>query len=452
MFARRPFRPPPFADPGAVLFARTRRQLTLWYMAILVCTLALFGLLLYFGVRQVLFASVDRGLTAITRQSENISHFTKEIECPPAIPLPAAPVGFEGVCFAADGTIQRVYKSGSGLPDLADTALFRRAVQNGPLFDTINGGSTFGPVRRVATPIRSEDGQTLYGVIVVGVSVRTETAALTVLLVALLIAGTVMLVAAGFGGRILANRALAPARLAFERQQTFLADAAHELRTPLTLLRADAEVLARGREHLAPDDVELLEDIIAEAGAMGNLLTTLLTVARLDAGNTLLEHDLVNLAEVAATVARRIQSYAAAQDVALSLHIPAPVHVLGDRALLEQLALILVDNAVKYNRVDGMVTVTALREGEQAVLRVQDTGIGIAADHLRHLGERFYRVDTARSRETGGAGLGLSIGREIAARHGGTLHFTSIAGEGTTATLYLRAVTVPPRPTDTITP
>src|SRR5204862_3618984 len=111
--------------------------------------------------------------------------------------------------------------------------------------------------------------------------------------------------------------------------------------------------------------------------------------------------------------------------------------VIGDPILLEQAVLALLDNAIKYNRPGGRVMVRTEVKDEQALLEVSDTGIGIASEHLSHLGERFYRVDKARSREGGGTGLGLSIVRGIARAHGGTLRLTSIPNQGTTRTLTL---------------
>jgi signal transduction histidine kinase len=114
--------------------------------------------------------------------------------------------------------------------------------------------------------------------------------------------------------------------------------------------------------------------------------------------------------------------------------------VIGDKSLLEQATMILLDNAIKYNRSGGSVTLRASLVQGQACLEVSDTGIGIPAEHLAHLGERFYRVDKARSREAGGAGLGLSIARGIAVSHGGSLTLSSVVGQGATARILLPAV------------
>jgi len=250
----------------------------------------------------------------------------------------------------------------------------------------------------------------------------------------------VALLGAGVGGLFLANRALAPAKLAFTRQQRFIADASHELRTPLTLLRADAEVLLRGRDQLVAEDASLLEDIVAEVSYMSTLATNMLTLARLDAGSMHMEHDIISLDEVVTEVIRRAGALAREKGIEIKVESADSALVIGDRVLLEQAVLALLDNAIKYNRPGGHVIVRTYENDAQAYLEVQDTGIGIAAEHMPHLGERFYRVDKARSREAGGTGLGLSIARGIAVAHGGTLSLTSIPEQGTTVTVMLPLV------------
>jgi signal transduction histidine kinase len=271
----------------------------------------------------------------------------------------------------------------------------------------------------------------------VGESIKAAENVLSLLFTLLLTVGGVALLGAGLGGLFLANRALAPARLAWTYQQRFIADAAHELRTPLTLLRADAEVLLRSREQLAAEDAALLEDIVAEANHMANLANNMLALARLDNASSHREHEVVNLADVAFLGARRIQALADQTAISIQVETNDTVLVIGDPTLLEQAVLALLDNAIKYNRRGGHITVrTATKQG-QALLEVCDTGIGITSEHLPHLGERFYRVEKARSREAGGTGLGLSIARSIAIAHGGTLTLTSIPDQGTTVTLML---------------
>src|SRR5262249_30297970 len=152
----------------------------------------------------------------------------------------------------------------------------------------------------------------------------------------LLLVGALTLAGATIGGYFLAARALDPAKLAFERQQGFIADAAHELRTPLTLLRADAEVLLRARQRFDPDDAALPEDIVAETGHLSALSTTMLTLARLDSGAQHHERDVVDLADVAAGVVRRTRSLAEERGITLTQGQTSPAQVIGDRELLEQ--------------------------------------------------------------------------------------------------------------------
>jgi len=270
------------------------------------------------------------------------------------------------------------------------------------------------------------------------------------LLILLLSVGSITLLGAGLGGLFLANRALAPAHLAFVRQQRFIADASHELRTPLTLMRADAEVLLRGRKHLAQEDAALLEDIVAEANHMSILANSMLTLARLDAGTQHREHEVVNLDALARRGVQRVTAFAAQKEITVQ-HESGSANALtiGDSMLLEQAVLVLLDNAIKYSREGGQVTVrTAINKG-WARLEVSDTGIGIPAEHLPYLSERFYRVDKARSREAGGAGLGLSIAHGIASMHNGMLTLSSVVDQGTTATLSLPLANLtPPPPTN----
>jgi signal transduction histidine kinase len=175
---------------------------------------------------------------------------------------------------------------------------------------------------------------------------------------------------------------------------------------------------------------------------MAELANTMLNLARLDAGSEHIEQEVVDLAAVAGEVARRVASLALEKELAIQVEGERPVLVVGDRLLLQQAALVLADNAIKYNRPAGHVLLRVTGQEDKAYLEVRDTGIGIAPEHVPHLGERFYRVDKARSREVGGAGLGLSIAQSIAAQHGGALEINSEPGQGTTATLVLPAARI----------
>ncbi len=437
-------------EPGAALFQGLRIRLTLWYCGVLGAALVLFGVILYFGVQFFLLNPVK------TSAQQHADAHVGQVQSgdPNACltyslsqgrfgqpPPEQGPFNTELVaCFQTDGSLVPAdISEESQLPSVFFTNnLAKLALQTGqPQSDIVDAGGSTGQIYRYAEPIPSSSGSRYLGVVVIGESVRDAESALGTLLKLLLAVGGAALLGAGVGGLFLSNRALAPARLAWSNQQRFIADAAHELRTPLTLLRADAEVLLRGRKRLETEDAALLEDIVAEASHMTTLANSMLTLARLDTGTIHREHEVVNLAELAQETAQRVQALAEQNGIAVQVEYTNDPYVIGDPMLLEQAMLVLLDNAIKYNRRGGRVIVHTAVQDERALLEVSDTGVGIAAEHLPHLGERFYRVDKARTREAGGTGLGLSIARSIALAHGGQLSLASVPGQGTTVTLTL---------------
>jgi signal transduction histidine kinase len=426
------------------MFAATRRRLTFWYTGVLAALLLLSGILLYFSMQVALLGPIDgrlkdnaNFLAAYWKSTGNqpcTLHLRTNQQATGGVPYIA--------CFDATGAYLSANSlalpvSAFDVPTLAHAAL---SSHSGSRADTVNGGSGLNSIRRYALVVRRPNNQgSVLGVVQVGLPVGELTNALGTLVSLLLLVGAFMLCGSLVGGLYLSRRALLPTRLALERQQTFTTDASHELRTPLTLLRADAEALLRSRNKMDPDDIFLLENIVSEASHMSQLVTNLLTLARLDAGAATIKRRPIDLAAVAETIVRRSQAYAQEKQVMLTLETVPEACVLGDQALLEQLLLILLDNAIKYNQPGGTVTLGVARLEQQVQIRIVDSGIGIPAQDLPHLGERFYRVDKARSREAGGAGLGLAIARSILASHGGTLHFESTLGQGTIATARLPA-------------
>jgi signal transduction histidine kinase len=222
---------------------------------------------------------------------------------------------------------------------------------------------------------------------------------------------------------------------ALAQQRRFVADAGHELRTPLTSILGFARMLRQwGLDHpeISREAVSAIEQ---EATRMGEMVDGLLDLARGDEGQPLALnlglHDLRDVAREAVDAAR-----ASAEGKVTITYQPSsePVMARVDRDRIYQIASILLDNAVKYTAAQGSVNVTT-RPGAMVELEVADSGIGIAARHLPHVFERFYRVDEARS--AGGSGLGLAIALQIAKAHGGTITVASDAGAGSTFTLRL---------------
>jgi signal transduction histidine kinase len=436
------------AEPSAALFRTIRLRLTLWYTGVLAAALLILGIALYLSVSHELLSPIDDSLHRYTQslaaevqsdlnllqtcQGANIGAFGDQVL------RSIHDSGALAACFAQDGTYVPLSDNANNIQALRDPRLAATAIQSGSASATVNAGPVWGRLRLYAVLVPGGNGVP-FTVVLSAAQVGPQLDALHTLLTLLIVLGIIALVVAAAGGSFLADKALAPARIAYARQRDFIADASHELRTPLTMLRADAEVLLRGSTRLDPEDAEILHDIVDETAHMSALADNMLNLARLDSGEMPLEQDVVDLSALAAEIGRRVTALAAERGLSVHVDDGVPVLVVADRLLLEQTILILVDNAVKYNQPGGEVAIRVERQGERALLTVRDTGIGIAAEHLPHLGERFYRVDKARSREMGGAGLGVSIARGIARRHGGTLDLVSQPGEGTTAALSLPA-------------
>ena len=178
---------------------------------------------------------------------------------------------------------------------------------------------------------------------------------------------------------------------------------------------------------------------IDEFDRLTRLINQILTLARAEGGEIKMADQPVDLVALGASVAEQIEPVAAAQGIALTCDVADGVTVRGDAGWLERLLLILLDNAIKFTPEGGRISLTFSRAKGLARVAVTDTGMGIPPDALPHLFERFYRADSARSRETQGAGLGLALAKWIAERHSGTIDVKSRPGEGSTFTVSLPA-------------
>ena len=232
------------------------------------------------------------------------------------------------------------------------------------------------------------------------------------------------------------NNLLDRVEAAHASQFRFVADASHELRTPLTILRGEIEVALR-RPRSPEEYAEVLQSSREEIERLSRLTENLLTLARADAGDSLVRRESVDLTEIAREVCRKLVPLSEQRNVSLDCAAVAPARVSGDSVALEQIFLNLIENALRYTPSGESAQVAvAARDGE-VVVEVADHGSGIAPEHLPHLFERFYRVDKARSREFGGVGLGLSIVKTLVEAHGGSIEVRSGVGKGSTFTVRL---------------
>jgi two-component system OmpR family sensor kinase len=224
------------------------------------------------------------------------------------------------------------------------------------------------------------------------------------------------------------------------RLRRFVADASHELRTPVAAVAAYAELFERGANDRPVDLARVMSGIRVETSRMGELVDDLLLLARLDEGRPLAREplELVSIAAQAVDAARTV-----GPQWPVRLEAGQPVEILGDAARLRQVLDNLLANVRAHTPEGTSVVVKVGQEGDEAIVVVSDDGPGMTADEASHVFERFYRVDQSRSREHGGAGLGLAIVAAIVESHGGTVSASSAPGRGATFTVRLPATASP---------
>jgi heavy metal sensor kinase len=222
----------------------------------------------------------------------------------------------------------------------------------------------------------------------------------------------------------------------FTEMRRFTADASHELRTPVTVIRTEAEVALD--KPLSHEQVQhLLGSVLEECERLTRLTDQLLTLARQDAGLTPGRKERVDLSGLVGEVVETLRPLAEIKGLALTFNSGQQSAVVtGDVDQLRSVVINVLDNALKYTEI-GSVTVAVDAKTNAVAVRVIDTGPGIAAEHLPHVFDRFYRADKARSRELGGSGLGLSIARGAAEANGGQIELSSELGRGTSCVVTL---------------
>lgn len=219
----------------------------------------------------------------------------------------------------------------------------------------------------------------------------------------------------------------------FDLQRQFAGNAAHELKTPLAIMQAKLEIFAEDHMNTDAETAELVHFQTEQIARLSALVRTLLEMSNLQA---VPRDDCIELAPLADEIVTDLTPLA--QKKQITLHQECEdIHIIGSDALIYRMLFNLVENAIKYNQPGGSVQITISRSNGKAILRVADTGCGIPDEYRTSIFEPFFRVDKSRSREMGGAGLGLALVREIAALHGGTVQDEPAEGAGTVFTVAL---------------
>ena len=219
-------------------------------------------------------------------------------------------------------------------------------------------------------------------------------------------------------------------------RQEFLSNVSHELRTPLTSIVALAETLEAGALNDPNNNQRFLTIIQKNAARMHHLIDDILELSAIEAGNVKIYPELVPLHPLVEDVVNSVAAGANSRHIAVRSLVPSNAQVFADPHRLVQMLTNLIENAIKFNREEGSVSIR-LSSSDKDRISVEDTGEGIPSHHLERLFERFYRVDRARSRELGGTGLGLAIVKHLAKAHGGEVKVESTFGQGSSFTIEL---------------
>lgn len=441
-------------------------RLTLWYLAAIVVLLVILGTVSYYLLSKNLYRNLDESLR------------TRVIELQGSIKIDGRRVQFEQkvaelvMIYDADGALlERLGPNVefSNIDKTVEQALFGKS-------SFVSASTPKGPdVRLYAAPFNDNSGRRV--AIIVGRLPNDILDVLAIFRMVILNSSLLVVVLAGVGGLFLADRTLKPveriaeiargigesdlsrridiqtddelgrlastlngmiARLeeAFKKQRQFVADASHELRTPLAIIQAESS-LALGKERTQAEFRKSLELVSQEVDYMSDIVGKLLLLARSDAGVEPVDLRDVDLKELLVGLSQDVEALAQEKGLQFTLGSTDSLTIKGDKLKLRQLFLIVLDNAIRHTPGGGSISGSLVRRDGSAVASIGDTGIGIPAEHLPFIFDRFYRVDKARSRAEGGMGLGLSIAMSITKMHGGNIEVESQVGVGTTFRIVL---------------
>lgn len=455
-------------------------KLTIWYILLLGIVVGLAGLFLYEGFKKSLMEDLDKTLDEIAVDVNNIYRRARGITWYDAIreaeekyrnhrPL------IQVVEFPRRerNFPERIFRSNKINSDvfLLRKEVYYKADKSGTndlTYINLNEEKLAPHLLRVIMfPVRGPY------IIQVGISLEGTAGALGRLLVIMMLAGLLLLFFASLGGSFIIRKALVPvksvvraaneitaddlslridsgnrqdeigalvntfnnmiARLekSVKKIKQFSGDVSHELRTPLTIIRGEIEILLR-KDRESEEYQRTLKSVLEEANHMEKIIDDLLFLSRIEASNKIKFTEKILLDEIILEVFKSREQSAKSKGINFEIKKIIPVEVKGEKTLLERLISNIIDNAIRYTPSEGRIEINLERNDRFAVLSIRDTGIGLPEEELPFIFDRFYVVDKSRCKESGGAGLGLSIVKSVADSHGALIGVQSKINQGTT--------------------
>lgn len=441
------------------LFYRTRLRLAAWYALAMGCILALSGLGVYNVVARAYRETIDQGLESVTDALDNSIEtvwqkpgHVQELAREFSLELCGTQVNCSTKTAVTNNPLTKVTDPVNYYLRLLDRfgkpiALAGRRLEKLPLtsptphWQTLTDRSGIR-YRQITLPLHTQNQ--VSGYMQVGRSLNDLDQHLAALRITLLLGWPISMILIGISSWWLAGLAMQPIYRSYYQMQQFTADAAHEFRTPLAAMRStiDAALKLYGKSNTLPS-FELVSGILPvlkrQNTRLSQLVADLLLLARIDQQQQTGKYHLCCLNDLVSDLVEELAFLAVESQIALLMQVygQEKLYVLGNEEQLYRLVSNLIVNAIQATPSGGKVTVVVESDAQDAFIRVQDTGIGIAPEHQVHIFNRFYRINGDRSRASGGSGLGLAIAQAITTAHRGSIHVQSQQGLGSTFTVQL---------------
>lgn len=459
------------------LFYLSRWRLASWYAIVMGCILGICGLGVYEAIVHAHWQTLNRELESVAGTlHDSIEHTLKqpgrlETNTQQILPETSSKRHILGAMHQGDYYIRLFNRSGKivgvagfqpeGLPHLPFQCNIANSHHSSPPLSNKVGGiacdkqltnwntsaqSTWQTLtdtdgnryQQISLPLHIKNNQT-WGYMQLGRSIKDIDDYLANVRLVLWLGLPIAIILVGGSGWWLSGLAIQPIYQSYSQIQQFTADAAHELRTPLAALGATVESALLTPQLCEAEVRDILHSLARQNHRLTTLVADLLLLARMERQSLQIGREKSCLNDIISDLVEELASLAIAAKVTLTsdIRVDKPLHILADEEQLYRLVSNLIVNAIQYTPSNGEVTVILDRNDREAVVEVQDTGIGIAPEHQQRIFDRFYRVSSDRSRGSGGAGLGLAIAEAIVQSHHGSLQVHSDLGKGSTFTIRL---------------
>ena len=440
----------PFPDNQNRLFGQTRWRLATWYGGIMGAILSLCGLGVYHAVTYAHYLTIKQELESV---ANNLHEILEPILEQPGQLAPATQEILLNLCLIETQCLPITEERPRSIlrhhryydVRLLDAAGNLIAVGGRQPQDLLSNDTNHNYYQQVSLMLHTKDFQ-VWGYLQVGSNFPEYQLYLVRLRIVFLVGLLTVIIVLIIMSWWLAGRAMQPIRQSYQLLQQFTADAAHELRTPLAAIRATVESNLMIPKITDIEARETLKTIGRQNLRLSNLVADLLMLCRMDrqlslTNSTTIILETVSIPNLIQDIAEDFTSLAMKSQIQLltNILVSEPLTITGNYEQLYRMISNLVANALQYTPVKGQVRLIVTRHVQYALLKIEDTGIGIANDDLNKVFERFYRVKSDRARHTGGSGLGLSIAQAIAHAHQGKIQVESKLGKGTTFTIFLPA-------------